>query len=194
MTQSVDNAWVASLLQVSDPLFPTGGYAHSLGFEQWASEKNYKSKEDLNTFFLSHGGPALKRLEFPYLIQLLKAFKNEDFEKIIYLDSEINAWKWASEIRLASIAQGRGRVRLLKLMWEEDPLLENYHKLYNEGGEGTHLAVCALQYNSFCTSFNLFAYGYQPWQPCLHQLGPSVRPFQTLNFQHLKVYGFRKFL
>ena len=45
-----NNAWVAPLLQVSDPLFPTGGYAHSLGFEQWAYENEYNSKEDIKQF------------------------------------------------------------------------------------------------------------------------------------------------
>lgn len=159
-----NNAWVAPLLQVSDPLFPTGGYAHSLGFEQWAYEKAYDSKEDLKQFFLNHAGPALMRQEFPYLQEALIAFAEEDFETIIQLDEAINAWKWASEIREASIAQGRGRLRLLKQMWGEDKSLNKYAELFDQGKVmGHHLIVSALQYKilSVPNSAALFAYGYQ---------------------------------
>ena len=159
-----NNSWVAPLLQVSDPLFPTGGYAHSLGFEQWAYANGYDSKEDIKQFFLKHAGPALKRQEFPYLREALKAFLEDDFKTIIELDELINAWKWASEIREASIAQGRGRLRLLKQMWPEDPSLQKYTELYAEGKVmGHHLIVSALQFKilSVPKSAALFAYGYQ---------------------------------
>ncbi len=159
-----NNAWVAPLLQVSDPLFPTGGYAHSLGFEQWAYENEYDSKEDIKQFFIKHAGPALKRQEFPYLREALDAFIEGDFEKIIELDKAINAWKWASEIRDASVAQGRGRLRLLKQMWAEDRGLQKYSEYFEQGKVmGHHLIVSALQYRilSVPSSAALFAYGYQ---------------------------------
>ena len=60
-------AWVPALLQVSDPLFPTGAYAHSMGLEQWAATCGYTSGDDLIKFFQQHAGPALARLELPYL-------------------------------------------------------------------------------------------------------------------------------
>lgn len=159
-----NNAWVAPLLQVSDPLFPTGGYAHSLGFEQWAYENGYDSKEDIKQFFLKHAGPALKRQEFPYLREALKAFIEDEIEMIIELDEAINAWKWASEIREASIAQGRGRLRLLKQMWGDNASLRKYAEYFAEGKVmGHHLIVSALQYKilSVPNSAALYAYGYQ---------------------------------
>ena len=82
----------------------------------------------------------------------------------IELDELINAWNWASEIREASIAQGRGRLRLLKQMWAEDPSLQKYTELYAEGKVmGHHLIVSALQFKilSVPKSAALFAYGYQ---------------------------------
>ena len=62
-----DEHWVPSLLQVSDPLFPTGGYAHSLGLEQWIATCGLKTSNDLTQFFMEHAGPALARVELPYL-------------------------------------------------------------------------------------------------------------------------------
>ena len=52
----VENGWLAGLLQVSDPLFPTGAYAHSMGLEQWAASCDYQSADDLVHFFQSHAG------------------------------------------------------------------------------------------------------------------------------------------
>ena len=59
--------WVPALLQISDPLFPTGAYAHSMGLEQWAATCEYVSGEDLEHFFKTHAGPSLARLVLPYL-------------------------------------------------------------------------------------------------------------------------------
>ena len=59
--------WVPALLQISDPLFPTGAYAHSMGLEQWAATCENASGEDLEHFFKTHAGPSLARLELPYL-------------------------------------------------------------------------------------------------------------------------------
>ena len=68
MTEGAQSAdWVPALLQVSDPLFPTGAYAHSMGLEQWADACGYQSGEDLSEFFREHAGPSLARLELPYL-------------------------------------------------------------------------------------------------------------------------------
>lgn len=100
--------WVPALLQISDPLFPTGAYAHSMGLEQWAETCGYRTAEELIEFFESHAGPSLQRLELPYLRFAASALSASDMEALLELESEIDAWKWASEIREASVAQGRG--------------------------------------------------------------------------------------
>jgi urease accessory protein len=157
-------AWVPALLQISDPLFPTGAYAHSMGLEQWAAACGYTSGKDLEHFFISHAGPSLARLELPYLRYLRTAVQAGDWGAIAELDAEIDAWKWANEIREASVAQGRGRLRLLKKLWPDCELIAKYAAAF-EAGEvrGHHLVVSALQFERLAVPEEaaLMAYGYQ---------------------------------
>ena len=156
--------WVPALLQISDPLFPTGAYAHSMGLEQWAAACGYTSGQDLQQFFISHAGPSLARLELPYLRYLRGAVQSDAWLEITELDAEIDAWKWAGEIREASIAQGRGRLRLLKKLWPDCERIEQYADAHAVGKvRGHHLVVSAIQFEhlSVPEEAALMAYGYQ---------------------------------
>jgi urease accessory protein len=156
--------WVPALLQVSDPLFPTGAYAHSLGLEQWAATCGYQTAEDLIEFFKEHAGPSLARLDLPYLRLALQAVHAQDIQRLLELDAELDALKWASEIRAASTAQGRGRLRLLKQLWGGSTLIEAYAAAVQEqNAYGHHLIVSALQFERLGVpeAAALMTYGYQ---------------------------------
>jgi urease accessory protein len=160
--QSAD--WVPALLQVSDPLFPTGAYAHSMGLEQWAATCRYSSGDDLVGFFREHAGPSLARLELPYLRYVREAIVAEDWAGILELDAEIDAWKWAAEIREASISQGRGRLRLLRKLWPNSAQIEMYSVAFaSKQARGHQLVVAALQFEllGVPTAAALMTYGYQ---------------------------------
>ncbi len=157
-------AWVPALLQVSDPLFPTGAYAHSMGLEQWAATCGYTSGDDLVKFFQRHAGPALARLELPYLRFVRDAIVAEDWSAVLELDTEIDAWKWASEIREASMSQRGGRQRLLEKLWKSSPEIETYAGAFASGkARGHHLVVAALQFELLKVpdEAGLMTYGYQ---------------------------------
>lgn len=156
--------WVSALLQVSDPLFPTGAYAHSMGLEQWAATCGYRNGEDSIEFFRDHAGPALARLELPYLRFIRKALIEGDWSEVFELEAEIDAWKWASELREASIAQGRGRLRLLRKLWRSSVLIDQYAAAFTVGEvRGHHLVVSALQAELLAVPHQaaLYSYGYQ---------------------------------
>ncbi|MDG2169755.1 MAG: urease accessory UreF family protein [Opitutales bacterium] len=160
---SHEEHWVASLLQVSDPLFPTGAYAHSMGLEQWANTCGLKTGDDLAAFFKDHAGPSLARLELPYLRFARNCIKGNELSKLASLEQEIDAWKWASEIREASTTQGRGRLRLFNKLWP-DQRVDTYRQLLADGKLfGHHLAVTALQFEILKVpeEAGLMAYGYQ---------------------------------
>lgn len=165
MSSTAQNSdWVPALLQISDPLFPTGAYAHSMGLEQWAASCGYQNGEDLIGFFTEHVGPSLARWELPYLRFLRDRFENALIEEAYALEAEIDAFKWASEIREASIAQGRGRLRLLRKLWSEAMEIEAYADAFAAGRVyGHHLSVSALQFNHLKVpeQASLMAYGYQ---------------------------------
>lgn len=157
-------SWLPALMQVSDPLFPSGAYAHSMGLEQWAHVCKYRNGDDLSLFFKEHAGPALARLELPYLRYVREAIAADDWDLLLELDAEIDAWKWSVEIREGSIAQGRGRLRMLRKLWPDDARLERYAKAYAAGDAAGHnLVVTALQYQMFAVPVeaSLLAYAYQ---------------------------------
>ncbi|NCG09040.1 MAG: hypothetical protein GWO81_05665 [Verrucomicrobia bacterium] len=158
------DAWVPALLQVSDPLFPTGAYAHSMGLEQWAATCGYRDADDLVAFFREHAGPALANLELPYLRFARAALNTDDFDAAFEIEAELDALKWAAEIREASVTQGRGRLRLLRKLWPKDGALANYAAAYAEGrAHGHHCLVSALQFELLKVPERaaLMAYGYQ---------------------------------
>jgi urease accessory protein len=115
-------------------------------------------------FFENHAGPSLSRLELPYLRFATISLRTGDMEALFELESEIDAWKWASEIREASIAQGRGRLRLLKKLWDGSEYIDAYSQGFAAGRvRGHHLIVSALQFRrlSVPDEAALMTYGYQ---------------------------------
>ncbi|MCB1123154.1 MAG: hypothetical protein KJT03_16490, partial [Verrucomicrobiae bacterium] len=108
-------------------------------------------------------GPALARLELPCLRFARELIQGDDQTGLLQLEQEIDAWKWASEIREASIAQGRGRLRLLKRLWE-DPRIHQYAEALSQNRVyGHHLVVSALQFEILTVpeQAGLLTYGYQ---------------------------------
>ncbi|MGB0372352.1 MAG: urease accessory protein UreF [Opitutales bacterium] len=163
-TDSIDPAWVASIIQISDPLFPTGAYAHSLGLEQWAKDSAITRTDELIDFFKHHAGPSLAHWELPYLRYAIKAVAEDNWSLLEELEQELDATKWASELRDASIAQGRGRLRMLEKLYPSNELISEYKSLLaGKKVWGHHSIVSALQYKilGIPETAGLSTYGYQ---------------------------------
>lgn len=157
-------AWLPALMQCADPLFPTGGYAHSMGLEQWAKQQSYRSAEDLSVFLLQHAGPALARMELPYLRLARQALASEDWETLMAIEQELDASKWSAELRTASAAQGRGRLRLLRKLYPNCEQMDRYHARQQQRLVfGHHCVVTALQsiLLEMPLAASLLAYAYQ---------------------------------
>lgn len=162
--ESIDPSWVSAVIQFSDPLFPTGAYAHSLGLEQWAKDANITTAENLIAFFKHHAGPSLAHWELPYLRFARELILDEAWEALADLEQELDATKWASEIREASIAQGRGRLRMMEKLNTSPELVSPYRALLGKRAVfGHHCIVSALQHvaSNIPESAGLATYGYQ---------------------------------
>src|ERR1700693_3672240 len=100
--------WLPWLLQTADALFPTGAYAHSLGFEESVRLGLVRDEGSLLEFMQRQIVPAQTRQELPYL---RFAFGAETVDALCAIDAEISAWKLAREARDASVQLGGRRLK-----------------------------------------------------------------------------------
>jgi urease accessory protein len=134
--------WLPFLLQTSDALFPTGAYAHSLGFEEIVRLGLVKDEATLGAYLHQQMIPAQQQHELPYLRFAAEAGTIEEW---CALDAEIGAWKLARESRTASAQLGGRRLRALRVISESAPL-EAFEEAIQQGrASGHHLIVCGLQ-------------------------------------------------
>jgi urease accessory protein len=137
-----DLYWLPYLLQTSDALFPTGAYAHSLGFEEIVRLGLVCDEVTLRAFLLEQIVPAQRAQELPYL---RFAFVAEDLAALVAIDREIDAWKLAPETREASAQLGTRRLRALQTISAEPRLEALAHGIARGECRGHHLVVCGLQ-------------------------------------------------
>jgi urease accessory protein len=133
--------WLPRLLQTSDPLFPTGAYAHSLGLEEIVRLEVVRDAGTLGEFLKEQVAPALEGFDLPFLRFAWDAARVGDVDSLVSLDRELDAWKVCREQREASSAMGTRRLEMLRKIGG-DPLLELF---FARGTAKHHLVVCALQ-------------------------------------------------
>jgi urease accessory protein len=137
--------WLPLLLQTSDALFPTGAYAHSLGFEEIVRLGVVTDESSLARYLTDQISPALAHHELPYLRYAAAAAQEDDIDLLCALDREIDAWKVARETRDASIQIGTRRLRTLQVI-SRASLLESFDAaVQNRQAVGHHLVVYGLQ-------------------------------------------------
>ena len=166
-------AWLPSMLQTVDPLFPIGSYAHSYGFEELAAIARFEGGHDLLEFLRSIVRLNLAQFELPYLRFACESLLEGDADGIVQIDREIGAAKLSSEVRRASEAQGRQRLRLLREL-HPDTRFEALAKLAESGEVGPHhitvFAAERVQQNSPLRA-TLISWAYQSFAaPCAASL------------------------
>ncbi len=134
--------WLPFLLQTADALFPTGAYAHSLGFEESVRLGVVRDEATLREFLLTQIAPAQQHHELPYL-----RFAHEagGLDELCALDREIDAWKLARETREASAQIGVRRLTALRKISDAVELAAFADAIAAGRASGHHLVVFALQ-------------------------------------------------
>ena len=138
-----DLSWLPMLLQTSDALFPTGAYAHSLGFEELVRLARIRDEVGLRGFVEMHLLPALAVQELPYLRSAHNAA--DSLDALCEIDREISAWKLARETREASITIGRRRLAALRAVNDLPRYVDFAAAVARGEAHGHHLTVCAMQ-------------------------------------------------
>ncbi len=149
--------WLSLVLQTSDPLFPTGAYAHSLGLEEAVRLGVVRDGATLSDFLRKQIIPALAHLELPYLRFLREAALMGNVEELCALDDEIGAWKLCRELREASQQFGTRRMRILSQIAPSEVLT----RFYSQRPIAHHLTVCGMQMITVPLEAALATYSYQ---------------------------------
>ena len=151
--------WLPFLLQTSDPLFPTGAYAHSLGLEELARLGVVRDPAEagLLDFFRGQVIPMLAHFELPYLRFAREAARAGDMPELCALDRELASWKVARELRDASAQLGSRRLHALLQI---DPC-ELLQRCEAELPWKHHLVVYGAQMREIPLEAALAAYLYQ---------------------------------
>ena len=134
MPETKNFEWLGGLIQTTDTLFPSGGYAHSYGLEELVVQGRIRSEKDLEEFLMTDVLPALENLELPYLRFCSEAVSNRALEELISLNEEISAWKLTREIREAGKSQGSQMIRMIREIYQ-CPVSAEFQKMLSKSRE-----------------------------------------------------------
>jgi urease accessory protein len=136
--------WLARLLQVNDSAFPTGGYAHSYGFEQIVRFGLVHDAESMLHYLEHHLWPTLIHFELPVVRFAQEAALRDDEVDLVALDACVDATKTARELREASRSTGRQRLHALGEN-NASPILNRFALAVQEGrSHGHHTVVYGI--------------------------------------------------
>ena len=150
MSETKNIEWLAPLMQTTDTLFPSGGYAHSYGLEELVALGKIGSSEALEEFLIQEIMPALENLELPYLKFCSDAVKNREYEELMELNEEISAWKLTRELREAGKSQGTQMIRMIREIYACPVTAEFNRKLHERGAQCQQITATALLRNTQC--------------------------------------------
>lgn len=123
--------WMCHLLQTTDTLYPTGGYAHSCGLEGLVQANVVRDRATLHAYIFGSVMPALEQAELPLVAQAWRALRERDWAKVAAVSETAAALKTARELRLAAEAGGRQRAELAALLHPESIATEYLDRARN---------------------------------------------------------------
>jgi len=135
-----DPTALLALLQFSDGLFPTGGFAHSFGLETYTQAGIVKDRGGLEDFLRAHlegsSGPA----DAVAATSAARFAAQGDLAACHALDDRLDAMKCVPEFRAASVQMGRQTARAAAALGD-DPFIGRLARAVEDGTVSGHHAM-----------------------------------------------------
>jgi len=129
-----------TLLQLSDGLFPAGGFAHSLGLETYAQDGVVSDRAGLEAFVRAHLEGSAGPSDAVALVTALTYAAGGDLDGCLDVDARLDAMRFVPEFSAASRQMGRQTLRVAK-SWREDALLTALADRVDAGATPGHYPV-----------------------------------------------------
>jgi urease accessory protein len=135
-----------SLLQLSDPTLPIGGYAHSAGLETYVQIGQVHDRRSSNEFITAMLKRSIHYTDAAFVSLSYDSAAVGNVQQLMHYDQECNAVKLPREIRLASQKLG---IRLMKVFQHACPgaMAAQYREMVDSKKMTGH----------YCIAFGLFA-------------------------------------
>lgn len=137
--------FLGSLLHISDPTLPIGGYTHSNGLETYVQIGKVNNVQTTKLFVENMLSCNIKYNDASFVRLAYEATQANDLKKILLLDDECTALKSPMEIRQASQKLG---LRLIKIFKRKKPfeIISQYENAIQEKTICGHYAIVLGMY------------------------------------------------
>jgi urease accessory protein len=129
-----------TLLQISDGLFPAGGYAHSLSLETYVQAGTVQDREGLEDFLRAHLKGSAGPCDAVAVAQAVRHAAAGDLGGCLELDARLDAMRTVPEARAASAQMGRQALRAVAA-WSSEPFVDDLLARVDAATTPGHYAV-----------------------------------------------------